>query len=207
MIKKGYKITAIVLALLIGLYPAIYFIIDRKFGLLNTKPEELLGSLIWNIFFYLHIIFGGISLLIGWILFIKKIRLTKISLHKTLGKIYISSALISSISSLYIGLYATGGIIASIGFICLGIAWFYTTLRAYVHIRKKQIIKHEQLMIISYALCFAAVTLRIWLPILVGILGDFNSAYIITAWLCWVPNLIGALLIINHKKTIINTIS
>ncbi len=62
-------------------------------------------------------------------------------------------------------------------------------------------------MIISYALCFAAVTLRIWLPILEVVFGDFNTAYIITAWLCWIPNLIGALLFIKHKKSTINSIS
>jgi hypothetical protein len=46
-------------------------------------------------------------------------------------------------------------------------------------------------MIISYSLTYAAVTLRIWLPILLMIFsGDFNTAYRIVAWLSWVPNFI-----------------
>jgi len=47
-------------------------------------------------------------------------------------------------------------------------------------------------MIYSYAACFAAVTLRIWLPLLTMIYGDFVKAYVIVAWLCWIPNIIVA---------------
>jgi hypothetical protein len=53
------------------------------------------------------------------------------------------------------------------------------------------------MMIYSYAACFAAVTLRIWLPLLISITGDFFIAYPIVAWLCWVPNLIVANLIVK----------
>jgi hypothetical protein len=47
-------------------------------------------------------------------------------------------------------------------------------------------------MIRSYALTFAAVMLRIWMPLsdLVGI--PFESAYPIAVWLAWVPNLLVA---------------
>jgi len=47
-------------------------------------------------------------------------------------------------------------------------------------------------MIYSYAECFAAVTLRIWLPLLTLVLGEFLTAYRIVAWLCWVPNILFA---------------
>ncbi len=45
-------------------------------------------------------------------------------------------------------------------------------------------------MIRSYALTFAAVTLRIWLPLsqVAGL--PFAQAYPAIAWFCWVPNLI-----------------
>jgi len=42
-------------------------------------------------------------------------------------------------------------------------------------------------------LTFAAVTLRIWLPLFqYGFGMDFVTAYVIIAWLCWVPNIIWA---------------
>ena len=46
----------------IGLYPLLYFFLDRKFGLLASKSEEILGDVIWNIGFYGHIFLGGLAL-------------------------------------------------------------------------------------------------------------------------------------------------
>jgi hypothetical protein len=47
-------------------------------------------------------------------------------------------------------------------------------------------------MVRNFALTFAAVTLRLWLPgsVLSGV--PFEVAYPIVAWLCWVPNLVVA---------------
>lgn len=186
------------LAIVIGLYPGIYFLIPREFGLLSSKKPELLNSIFWNIGFYTHIISGGLALLVGWIQFSSKMRTRNILLHKQVGKFYLIAVFLSSIAGIYIGFYATGGIISSLGFISLGIIWFYTTLMAYLHIRNKRIEQHQKMMIYSYAACFAAVTLRIWLPILIMIFGDFNKAYVIVAWLCWVPNLLLAKLITSR---------
>lgn len=198
MIKKTSWILFLTMAIVIGLYPVIYFLIPREFGLLSSKKPELLNSIFWNIGFYTHIISGGLALLIGWIQFSSKMRSRNILLHKRVGKLYLIAVFLSSIAGIYIGFYATGGIISSLGFISLGIIWFCTTLMAYLHIRNKQIEKHQKMMIYSYAACFAAVTLRIWLPILIMIFGDFNKAYVIVAWLCWVPNLLVAKLITSR---------
>jgi hypothetical protein len=47
-------------------------------------------------------------------------------------------------------------------------------------------------MIRSYALCLAAVTLRLYLPLSGAIGIPFDDAYPAIAWLCWVPNLVAA---------------
>ncbi len=182
-------------AVLIGLYPIIYFFVDRSFGLLGSKPAWLLSSIYWNTGFYLHIIPGGVALLIGWMQFSTKLRLRYLSLHRGIGKIYVVAAIVSAMAGISIGFFATGGFIAAAGFICLGIVWFTTTLYAFVSIRQGKIVAHQRLMIYSYAACFAAVTLRIWLPLLTTWLGDFNTAYRIVAWLCWLPNMFVASLL------------
>jgi len=192
MIKKFSWILFTVLATLVGLYPAIYLFLDRKFGLLASKTDELLADPIWNIGFYTHIFLGGLALLIGWTQFSSKLRNKNIAVHRMTGKVYVVSVLVSSIAGIYIGIFATGGLVPSMGFISLGVIWFYTTLMAYLYIRNKQILQHQKMMIYSYAACFAGVTLRIWLPILGIIFGDFITAYTIVAWLCWVPNLMVA---------------
>ncbi len=186
-------------AIIIGVYPVIYFLVDRKFGLLSSKTDELLANPIWNIAFYTHIIFGGIALLIGWTQFSKKLRNTNLTLHRTIGKIYVSCVLLSGTAGLYIAFFATAGIIASTGFIGLAVVWLSTTWLAYRNIKRRNIDQHEVMMIFSYAACFAAVTLRIWLPMLTAYFGDFDTGYRIVAWLCWVPNMVVAALIVRNK--------
>ena len=177
------------LCILIGLYPSIYFMIDRTFGLLSSKSPEVLNDLLWNVGFYGHIVPGGLALLIGWIQFSKKIRTRQPLLHRRIGKLYVISVIISGICGVFIGFYATGGVVAAAGFIALGMIWLGSTWTAYASARNGQFDTHESWMVYSYAACFAAVTLRLWLPALVGAMGEFEPAYRIVAWLCWVPNL------------------
>lgn len=192
MAKKISWIFVVILAIIVGFYPVIYFVIDRKFGLLQSKSNELLASNFWNLGFYTHIILGGLALLIGWTQFSEGFRDKNLNLHRQLGKTYVISVLLSSIAGIGIGFFATGGILSKLGFICLGIIWLFSTLMAYQYIRKGQIERHHKMMIYSYAACLAAVTLRLWLPLLTIAFGNFVIAYTIVAWLCWVPNIIVA---------------
>jgi len=184
-----------ILSVLIGLYPINYFLVDRHFGLLSTKSQALLQDLIWNVAFYGHIILGGIALLIGWSQFSKSFRKNNIGLHRTVGKIYVISVLISGVCGIYIAQFATGGISNIIGFSLSGVVWLVSTIISYKAIREGQIERHQKFMIYSYAVCFSAVTLRIWLGILVPLTGSFNTAYLIVGWLSWVPNLLVAYII------------
>ncbi len=198
--KQATWVTIGVLSILTGLYPVIYFLIDSKFGLLSSKSAEVLNNNLWNIAFYGHITLGGLALLIGWSQFSKKMRIEKTELHRLIGKIYVISVLISGICSLFIAMYATGGIISILGFFLLGLIWLITTVLSFKAIKAGKIELHENFMIYSYASCFAAVTLRIWLPLLVIAIGDFIYAYRIVAWLCWVPNIIVAYFLIRNKR-------
>ncbi|SIS69241.1 Predicted membrane protein [Kaistella chaponensis] len=198
--KKINLIIVGILATLVGLYPIIYFFVDRKFGLLSSKSAELLSNNFWNIAFYGHIIFGGLALLVGWLQFSNRLLLKNMKLHRAIGKIYLVSVLISGICGLVISFYATGGIISALGFFSLGVTWLSTTILGFKSIKIGNVQMHEKFMIFSYAACFSAVTLRIWLPILIGILGNFNDAYRIVAWLSWVPNLMVAYIILRGNN-------
>ncbi|AWX43763.1 hypothetical protein HME9304_00754 [Flagellimonas maritima] len=191
------------LALGVGLYPLTYVFAGKDIGLLLSKTPELLSNVIWNIGFYGHITFGGLALMTGWSQFSKKIRSKNLRLHRNLGKIYVVAAMVSGICGIYIAFFATGGLITTIGFLCLGIIWLYTTFRAYMAVKSKDLTLHQGMMIYSYAACFAAVTLRIWLPLLTVVFGAFLPAYKIVAWLCWIPNMIFAFFWIRKKGIIL----
>lgn len=180
-----------ILAIAIGLYPLRFLIVAQSEGLLGSKSPELLDSAIYLVGFYTHIFLGGIALLSGFSQFFKKLRVKYLRLHRNLGRIYILAVLLSGLAAFGISFFATGGIISALGFGFLAISWLYTTYRAYVSIKQRQIQEHQLWMIRSYALCFAAVTLRIYLPMFIGVFKmDFLPAYKIIAWLCWVPNII-----------------
>ncbi|BAO76948.1 DUF2306 domain-containing protein [Winogradskyella sp. PG-2] len=188
------------LCVAVGLYPIIYFVLDRRFGLLGSKTADLLTNTFWNIGFYGHIILGGLALLIGWLQFNKNLRSKNLKLHKRIGKLYVITVLISGFCGLYIAFFATGGLISKLGFMSLALIWLYSTIQGYRFAKNAEIIKHQYMMIYSYAACFAAVTLRIWLPILGELFGAFIPAYRIVAWLCWMPNIIVAFFIVNNLK-------
>jgi len=200
MIKKVIWGLFAFLCIAIGLYPVLYFIIDREFGLLSSKSVALLSDIVWNTGFYTHILLGGLALLIGWTQFSAKFRLRYLTTHRIIGKVYVVSVLLSALAGFYIAFYATGGWVTSLGFMSLAIIWFYSTFMAYQHIRHQRIAAHERMMIYSYAACFAAVTLRIWLPLLIAVTGEFEPAYKIVAWLCWVPNILIANILVKRVQ-------
>jgi uncharacterized membrane protein len=197
--KKFFWILMAVLAILIGLYPATYFLVDRTFGLLSTKSEALLSDVLWNIAFYIHIVLGAVALMTGWTQFSTQWRIQHLTLHRAVGKVYVSSMTLSALAGIYIGLFATAGLVAVLGFVSLGIVSLVSTVSAYQEARRGHIEKHQSRMVYSYALCFAAVTLRLWLPLLSFCMGGFEQAYRIVAWLCWVPNMVAAVWINRHS--------
>jgi hypothetical protein len=191
-----------ILAISIGLYPLIYYIIDMHGkGLWASKSTELIANTAWHTAFYMHITFGGIAMLTGWTQFSQRLRNRYLSTHRMVGKIYVFSVMLSSLAGFYIALFASGGIISTLGFGSLAALWFFTVLKAYTSIIKKEIKQHENWMICNYALTFAAVTLRIYIPISQSLLHiDFITAYRAISWLCWVPNLIIAGIIIKNRN-------
>lgn len=179
------------LAIGVGLYPIMVPFIPEDQGLLSNKSAQILSDPVWRIAFFTHIFLGGLALLAGVTQFSTKFRNRHHSRHRLLGKIYVGACLISGTAGLFIAQFATGGWIARMGFTFLALAWLITTWKAWRLILVRDVDSHKRWMIRSYALTFAAVTLRLWLPLLTGAFGmDFIPAYQIIAWLCWVPNLI-----------------
>lgn len=199
--SKFLWVLFVVLAIGIGLYPLIYVISDVQGGILSSKSAELLAG-IWMIAFYVHILAGGLALLIGWPQFSSRLRAKRMSWHRSLGNVYLIAVMISGVAGLYLAFHATGGWVAKTGFGILAIGWLFTSYRGWSAVRKRDIPTHRVWMIRSYALCFAAVMLRIWLPLFMISGMPFLTAYVIIAWLCWVPNTMIAEWIIHRSKKV-----
>ncbi len=190
------------LSVIMGLYPSQFLMGGSKAGILKIKPEALFLNPFWQVGFYMHIIFGGLALLIGWVQFSQWIRSRSLKFHRQTGKVYVTAVLLSAVSGFYIAFYASGGLPVVLGFMSLSCIWCYTTLMGYIRIRNGQVEQHKKLMIYSYACCFAAVTLRLWMPLLYKITGNFMTAYMIVAWWCWAPNLAVAYLLTRKRAVV-----
>ncbi len=185
------------LCLSIGAYPLTYLVADGKTGLLETKSDLLLSDRLWRLGFYTHIVGGGIALLVGWTQFVKSWRMRFLRLHRNLGKLYVLMACVSGVAAVAIAPFSSTGWIAGLGFGSLGVVWLYFTQQAYCSVRQRNLRRHERQMVYSYSACLSAVTLRLWLPLLIVGFGlNFNLAYPIVAWLSWLPNLLVARLIV-----------
>lgn len=188
--RKAIWVIIVILAILVGIIPILYLKNGVNEGYLGLKSQETLRSPTWWFFLYVHMVSGGIAILIGWIQFSKKLLQNWPNLHQVIGKIYIITALLCSLSGFYIGLYATGGILPAAGFITVSCIYFYTTLMGYLTIKKKQLLKHQNYMTYSYATCLAAVSLRLMTPLSYFLGIDYILAYTFIAWFAWIPNLV-----------------
>jgi len=139
-----------------------------------------------------HIAASAFAMIIGAFQFLKVLRQKAPSVHRWMGRIYIAACLVGGAAGGVIALSSTAGPVAGWGFFLLAILWLFTTVMAWKSAMRRDFVVHERWMIRSFALTFAAVTLRLYLPV-VSILGlEFLPAYRIIAWAAWVPNLIGA---------------
>jgi len=137
-----------------------------------------------------HLLGGGIALVVGALQFSTRLRMERAKLHRLFGKVYLVVVAVGGVSALLMAPFSTGGIPAHYGFGMLAVLWLVTSSLAYLRVRSGDYAGHREWMIRSYALCLAAVTLRIYLPLsaIAGI--PFIEAYPAIAWLCWVPNLV-----------------
>ncbi len=142
--------------------------------------------------FYAHIFGASTILIAGFFQFSKWVN-NRRELHKLLGKIYVFGVLFFAAPGAYVmTFFINRGTGVFISFLLQNTLWVTFTLSAWLLVRNRKIDEHVRMMRRSYALAFAAVTLRfyIWLFTVFGNGVGFENNYLIIAFLSWVPNLI-----------------
>lgn len=149
---------------------------------------------------YTHVFAALTALLLGPVQFSSRLRQRYQELHRWLGRVYLGiGVLIGGLSGLYMSIFAYGGPLARLGLISLALIWLFTGARAYEAIRAGAVDEHRAYMVRNFSLTLAAVNLRFYLP-LQGMLGiDFDTAYVASIWLSWLPNLLLAEIIWNRR--------
>lgn len=166
-----------------------------------VSPEMEVNFNAHSIIIYTHIFASIAALVFGPFQLSTKFRNKYKQIHRWMGKVYlVVGVLIGGMSGLVMAQFAFGGIVAKFGFGLLAGLWLYTGLRAYISIRVGNITEHKKWMVRNFALTFAAVTLRIYLPVMMISGIEFSIAYAIVAWLCWIPNLLFVELFYNRNQ-------
>lgn len=142
---------------------------------------------------YMHVFASAVALALGPFQFGARLRAARPDLHRWSGRLYLGiGVLLGGLAGLLVAFDAFGGPIARVGFAWLALAWLFTGFKAFLAIRARDVASHRRWMVRNFALTFAAVTLRLWLPALVASGVTMAVAYPAIAWLCWVPNLVVA---------------
>ncbi|AKR33958.1 TPA: DUF2306 domain-containing protein [Bacillus cereus] len=191
-------------ALLVSGYIVVQYSIMDGFQTGLVKAKLMFGSKLsdfWYSMLFIHITTSIVALVIGPFTLSTKFRDRNINRHRIVGRIYMVGILLGGVSGLYLSFYATGGLVAKLGFGLLSILWLASAYQALHRVKNKKIKEHRNWMIRNYSLTFGAVTLRIWLPLFIVLFGieRFEFSYAIIAWLAWVPNLILAELFIRKR--------
>lgn len=149
---------------------------------------------------YLHIIPAMAALLLGPFQFLPRLRNSRPSVHRWLGRTYLVSIVIGGLGALYIAQFSFAGIGSRLGFSLQSLLLLFTGYMAYTNIRRRNLLIHREWMMRNYALIFAAVTLRIYIRTFFALGYDLPDFHVLNAWLCWVPNLLFVEWLIRRER-------
>ena len=137
----------------------------------------------YQIPFYVHIVAGPISLVMGWFLVTKQSH--KWRWHRVAGRIQVANVLVLvAPSGLWMAFYSPSGT-AAVGFGVLAVATWLITLCGFRWALKRDFDRHRRWMLRVFALLCSAVFLR-----MVGGLATVMNLtqewiYSFSAWACW----------------------
>lgn len=148
----------------------------------------------------LHLAGAAVALAVGSLQHNSRLRGRFLNMHRWTGRVYVLAVLFGGTAALMLATVSQGGLPAHVGFGLLAVLWLLATGQAYRYIRAGDQSAHRRWMVRSYALTFAAVTLRIYIPLSQFVGLPFEPAYQTISWLCWVPNLILAEWLILRRQ-------
>jgi uncharacterized membrane protein len=150
---------------------------------------------------YTHFFFGGLALLLGPWQFSQRIRDKYLNWHKRSGRVYAVAVFIGALTGFFMAFKAETGLMAQLGFTSLSLLWMLSIVMAVIKVKQGNIEAHRAWMIRCFALTLAAVTLRLQLPIGLGLFQfPFETAYPVISFSCWVPNIIIAQVYLMRKQ-------
>ncbi len=139
---------------------------------------------------YVHIAGAATALLLAPVQLTAWVRARVPRLHRATGRIVIAGMLVDGFAGLALAPVNYAGPVGALGFGSLAVLSLAFPVLGLLAIRRGDVAVHRRWMLRAFAAIYAGVTLRLWLPVLATVLGDFDLAYSLVPFLAWVPNLL-----------------
>lgn len=166
---------------------------------LGAVPDVIAGNLLKHPWLAVHVAAAATALLVAPVQFLPALRARRPAIHRWIGRVYVAACLIGGAAGLALAFGASTGPVSTAGFGSLAVLWMVTTALAWRHAAGRRFALHRAWMIRSFALTFAAVTLRLYLAVLLLLPVSFDDGYRAISFLCWVPNLLAAELFLRRR--------
>lgn len=175
-----------VLCLAVAVYSARYLLHPPR------TPAQALHNPLGVPWLFIHVAGSITALALGALQFIPSLRRGPGPPHRWVGRVYAVGCLVGGAAGLILAPGSSAGPIASVGFGGLALVWIVVNLLGWRAAVRGRFAEHRRWMIRSWALTLAAVTLRLYLPLVMALDLPFLPWYRAISFLAWVPNLVAA---------------
>lgn len=151
---------------------------------------------------YFHAAGMGTALAIGALQFLPALRRRKPKLHRAVGMVYMPAALIGSLAGgiFAVVLPAEPGLPAILAIVGVASTTFCFTALGALRLWQGDFHSHGEWMIRSYSQTLSGTTLRLMIPLMDHAGLPWHENYLTALWMCWVPNLFVAELVIHYRR-------
>ena len=158
----------------------------------GPRSPEILANVFARPWLFIHVAGAATALLVSPLQFIPAWRSQARGVHRWLGRVYVIGCLTGGAGGVVIAFGSFAGPIATAGFATLGALWIFVNVQGWRTAVDRRFDLHRRWMIRSFALTFAAVTLRLYMGLIPVLHLEFMSAYRFISWWSWVGNLLVA---------------
>jgi uncharacterized membrane protein len=151
---------------------------------------------------FLHVIPGGLLLALAPLQFSSRIRNQHLRFHRWSGRVLVLSALLVGLSGLLLAArFPYGGPVAAAASFVAGTAFLIALIRAFIAIRRRDVVAHREWMIRMFALGLAIATIRVIGLLVFALTGtSFQKSAGAVFWIGWVSTFTVAELWIRHTR-------
>ena len=182
-----------------------YYIYENCLRYFVFTPKNYHFDFFWTrkYWVFIHVIFGMLATIVSPFQFITYIRKRHLQIHKLLGRTYVYSIFISSVTSFYLCATTPENIWYALGLSGFTAAWLLTAVMGMMSAVRGRLIQHKAWMIRSFVVTVGFSLSRLLEDMIVHAHAEVNRVERLTvlSWVSWiVPLIITEWILIKNRK-------